>query len=430
MGGYVTKSRDLGKQVDRSNAILLGSPRNGQFNALTRQVTTTYVDNPGELTPRQALNALLEEGRLSVVRPRDNGHTFSTRKEHSKASFVNLTGISGNWVRGHVYPYATPVPVLPVFDETYYGNVAISNSAPDRPVASIYSLVQSVFETRVLLDDVGSRSTIMVPNLFSSYNAWLKSRKSFVRATAGTYLELTFGWEPFIRDIIKLAEAVIHSVDIIQQMQHDNGRSVRRRFYFPDLDAATQTTRNTNVTFGSGGAVYNSILGNVFSGYSGATRSTKSSQKIWFSGSFTYYLKAGNGLNERLERYRQYAQKILGVELTPDVIWNLAPWTWLVDWNVDVSSALQAASLQTNDGLVINYGYLMRQTSMSVKDRIVATHRASPGISTLHSDQFLFAKERFRSTPFGFGKNPNTFSEEQWAILAALGFTKAPKTLW
>lgn len=430
MGGYATQRRKLGNQVDRSKAVLAGLPRNGQFDRLTTQVTYSYRDTGVELTPLQHLYNAKEEANKRIFRPHDNGHDFHTTKTWSNASWFNISGTGVNWINGNLFPFGQVAPVVPVFDQNYYGNKAIANCAPTRPTASIYSLVQDVVETRLLLDGFGSNRTVWVPNLFSSYNKWLKGREPLVKAVSRSYIETTFGWEPFIRDIIELANAVIHSVDIIQQMQRDNGRMIRRKYYFDPIHTTSVTTRSNSVAFGSGDSTANSIIGSVVTGIGGGVSSSSSDQRIWFKGAFTYYLKAGNGLNERLERYSSYAQKLLGVRLTPDVVWNLAPWTWLVDWNVDVSSALQAANIVQHDGLVVEYGYLMRETKMSVKDTLNATTTLGGQHIDLYRGQFLHRKERIRSTPFGFGVNPNSFNEEQWAILAALGFLKAPKTLW
>jgi hypothetical protein len=430
MGGYETQRRKLGAQADRSNAVAAGLPRSGQFDRLTTQVTYSYRDRGVELTPQQHLQMVLEDNNKRIFRPHDTGHAFQTTKTWSNASWFNIDGVGVNWLNGNLFPFGTVAPVVPVFDSNYYGNKAIASCAPTRPTASIYSLVQDVVETRLMLDGIGAGGKIFVPNLFSSYNAWLKGREKLVKAVSRSYIETTFGWEPFVRDIIEIANAVIHSVEIIKQMQRDNGRVIRRKFRFEPIHSTSVTNRSNLISFGSGDSTFNSISSSIVTGIGGGVSSTSSKQTMWFSGSFSYYLKAGNGLNDRLERYSQYAQKLLGVRLTPDVIWNLAPWTWLVDWNVDVSSALQAANIVQHDGLVVNYGYLMRTTEMSVKDTVQATTSLGSKPITLYRGRFLHQKERFRSTPFGFGLNPNSFTAEQWAILAALGFIKAPKTLW
>jgi len=38
-------------------------------------------------------------------------------------------------------------------------------------------------------------------------------------------------------------------------------------------------------------------------------------------------------------------------------------------------------------------------------------------------------KQRSVATPFGFGLDPGAFSPKQWSIIAALGFSKAPRSL-
>jgi hypothetical protein len=38
-------------------------------------------------------------------------------------------------------------------------------------------------------------------------------------------------------------------------------------------------------------------------------------------------------------------------------------------------------------------------------------------------------KRRIKSTPFGFGLSPGSFTARQWSILAALGMTRGPRSL-
>jgi hypothetical protein len=45
-------------------------------------------------------------------------------------------------------------------------------------------------------------------------------------------------------------------------------------------------------------------------------------------------------------------------------------------------------------------------------------------ISSLYRSE---RKERWKATPYGFGLNMAGFTDQQWAILAALGMTKSPR---
>jgi len=84
----------------------------------------------------------------------------------------------------------------------------------------------------------------------------------------------------------------------------------------------------------------------------------------------------------------------------------------------------------SSDGLVMKYGYLMRHSTSirTYTQNGVVFANANPGpfAITLKTER----KERVRATPFGFGLNPNSFTGRQWAILAALALTKAPRSLY
>jgi len=103
----------------------------------------------------------------------------------------------------------------------------------------------------------------------------------------------------------------------------------------------------------------------------------------------------------------------------------------LVDWFVDVGSMLSTASLLSSDGLVLRYGYLMQHTRHTKTYRVTDGFqfnngsRSGPVTNTLHRE----TKERVKATPYGFGLSLTGLSTRQWAILGALGLTKAPRIL-
>jgi hypothetical protein len=137
-----------------------------------------------------------------------------------------------------------------------------------------------------------------------------------------------------------------------------------------------------------------------------------------------------NSFSAKLESYEQKAN-ILGTRLTPEVLWELAPWSWLFDWQANVGDILSNLSLLSADGLVMRYGYLMCHTLAYNRYVIPAGARFTPGVETgpIFTVLGRETKERVRATPYGFGLNPDSFSIRQWAILGALGLTKTPRAL-
>jgi hypothetical protein len=149
-----------------------------------------------------------------------------------------------------------------------------------------------------------------------------------------------------------------------------------------------------------------------------------------FSGAYTYSLDVGSGLLARAEAFEQKANLLFGTRITPEVLWNLAPWSWLIDWFGTVGTLLGNLTAFSDDSLVLRYGYLQRHV---VGTRLLSSgspmNFSSGTIGTVSNVLGYESKERWRATPYGFGLNPSLFSAKQWAILAALGMTKAPRTL-
>lgn len=173
-------------------------------------------------------------------------------------------------------------------------------------------------------------------------------------------------------------------------------------------------------------------LTQAFNSVSGpATRILTSSRKKWFSGAYTYYLQGGSSTLSKMKAHQQKAELLLGLELTPEVLWELAPWSWLTDWVINVGDNFHNVSAFSSDGLVMRYGYIMVETKV-VDQRALNGPLALKGGGSVSVPPLITGivrKQRFRATPYGFGMNPGTFTGHQWSILAALGMAKSPGNL-
>lgn len=252
--------------------------------------------------------------------------------------------------------------------------------------------------------------------------AFLRDKASFFRSLGSEYLNLEFGWKPLVNDLKAAAKAVIASEDVLKQLQRDSGRDVHRRRYSP-------TQKWVANTYDSWVPGINQMPGNVFSGLNTHREVDEFERTNWFSGCFTYHYDPGS--MSELERMVTQARILYGIELTPEVLWNLAPWSWLVDWVSNVGPVLHNLSAFQSDGLVMRYGYVMEFNSRT--RRVIGAYDKIPvGTNLPHSVVEEFSgirKLRRRATPYGFGLDIAGFSTRQWAILAALGITKAPRVL-
>jgi len=122
------------------------------------------------------------------------------------------------------------------------------------------------------------------------------------------------------------------------------------------------------------------------------------------------------------------ARKLLGADVDPEVLWDLAPWSWAVDWFSSVGDVIHNLSAYSSDGLVLRYGYIMEHSivrdtytysgDLGLIPRCNFTGRPADLVVTSEK------KLRRRSSPFGFGLAMSELTTRQKAILAALGLSR------
>ena len=208
-------------------------------------------------------------------------------------------------------------------------------------------------------------------------------------------------------------------------MRKDSGKVVRRGYRFP-LEHDTET-----IVDRSGGSVGTEILGGNFTTdfWSGAlsghrTHIREITRKTWFSGAFTYHVPIDDSQLGKVMSAYQMMDYLYGSAITPEVVWNLTPWSWATDWFANTGDVLSNVSNSMLYGQVLKYGYLMEQTT--VLDRFSCesdTFRAGPGpytavVKSIH-------KRRIRANPFGFGVAFGELNAYQLSILAALGMSRS-----
>jgi hypothetical protein len=144
------------------------------------------------------------------------------------------------------------------------------------------------------------------------------------------------------------------------------------------------------------------------------TVTTTISQKYWFSGTFRYYIQPIGSLRY----YEQMARIAYGVDLTPRLLWELMPWSWLADWVSSFGASISNLTEYNIDNLVAEYAYTMGHY-------VVSTETAwSNGWGTARFVQTDEVKARNQATPFGFGVSLGSFTLRQQAILAALALSR------
>lgn len=146
----------------------------------------------------------------------------------------------------------------------------------------------------------------------------------------------------------------------------------------------------------------------------------------WFEGEFSFFFPLGFDPESYLER----ANVLFKMELTPRTLWELAPWSWMIDWFLHIEDSIASNEIAANDHLIMHYGYAMETTSYKTEISWRRTSGSSNGFSNVPSFGKLINetvhKRRIRANPYGFQVNPTgSLTGSQLNILGALGLSKA-----
>jgi hypothetical protein len=122
------------------------------------------------------------------------------------------------------------------------------------------------------------------------------------------------------------------------------------------------------------------------------------------------------------------ADLLLNLSLTPELLWNLAPWSWVADYFANIGDVMTNVSYFSQDNLLLRYGYVMKTLKRSNVYTATGTIPGYGPTSTSLETGFVY-KQRVKATPYGFGFNTGGLNNSQWAILVALGIARAPQLL-
>jgi hypothetical protein len=325
-------------------------------------------------------------------------------------------------------------PVIPEPDDSLLdslGTTAIALTIPTNPTVNLATTLGDLYAEGV-------------PKLLGAQTLSNKSVKNAPSAASGDYLNWMFGWKPLLNDLHGLAKTVKDSEAILRQYRKDAGKKIKRRFDFP-VETETVSVKEFESIYPTP-ALDTYLYGPVGSTYQRGPlyKTTTLQTKRWFEGCFRYYLPVGDDTMSSFTRHAMEADRLYGVAASPEVVWNLLPWSWLVDWKTNVGDVMTNVSAFMQDGLVMQYGYMMETTISEVTYTLhprggfysvpggaaTGTTSRSNGEkpSTLSQTFRTIRKYRRPATPYGFGMDPDGFSAQQWSILAALGMTRSAPT--
>jgi len=261
-----------------------------------------------------------------------------------------------------------------------------------------------------------------VADLSTSLAEFVSERKFFALpgkagSLPGEYLNYMFGVAPTVGLVQDLRDAIDNRDKITKQYIKDSGRWVRRQY---ELEPMRDTTRTITTVYPTtiGPTLSTSVaeLGQL-------TTTTKSYQKWWFSGAFTYHLPK--------EGTRAYTlallDKLSGVDPSArSTAWELMPFSWIADYKASLGASIQNVESFAENRIVMPYAYVMCHTRNEVEYTWQGRVKGPSGLWTpriLTGTVTTESKLRRAANPFGFGLTATELTPKQWSILAALGLT-------
>jgi len=275
----------------------------------------------------------------------------------------------------------------------------------------------------------------------------LRNRVLKFKDLGSNYLNVVFGWAPFLRDLVKTYETQKRIHNILKYLRANNnkwrtaGGTIKNEF-------TTEVEQIGNIST----PVLSTYL-YLDSSYSKATLTKIVRDTVWFKARWKYYIPWTDLIikdpkdvwNSRLLR------KLYGLELTPALAYELIPFTWLQDWFVNIGDVVSNFSNSMYDNLVAKYAYVMRHRMfMNIYDQSINMASTNPyprctvdqwgyprwinsGTTVLEKTLNVRAvitaecKEREYASQWAFGGGgvlDESLSPRQTAILYALGLSR------
>ncbi len=266
-----------------------------------------------------------------------------------------------------------------------------------------------------LLDSIAQSVGVQAIPKMVGATLWREKTK-FFRSLGHEYLNLEFGWRPFIQDIMDSMHSVKNSHQIFDDLGRGSGQKTRVGYKFPQSSSFDTAGKGMTI-YSVDGTLANQCTQGTNNRYVATTTSD-----TWFKGCFTYVLPVSRMNMSQSAKYADYANRVLGIgvnEMTPELLWDVAPWSWAVDWAFNYGDVLHNVGALSHDSLTLLYGYIMTHT----QKQAVWTAGGNAVVSGLQYTQNYEWKVRYPATPYGFGLSYTGLSLQQKAILAAAGIS-------
>lgn len=317
-------------------------------------------------------------------------------------------------------------------------SVAQTNGIASRAISAMNPIKSHASVLTTLLELAKGDVPGILKNLRTHYDGIMDLKQVTAKGSldaantiGGTPLETVFGWVPIAQDI-KAAIQVLTTLDSLL-FPPDN---TRRKF--------NTVVHERYGTYAGSAQLQNGSLMTPIGGLSDIGLNSKTSSYISYAGTAPTVYTARETIDVRVTArfntslvpsaqsngYLDKLHVLLGLDLTPQVIWDLLPWSWLVDWFANIGSVVENLGNIHMSNVILNYAYAtFRREAVSGAWCRPVLSTGSTGYVSLTgnfiTEYKMSQKVRLKASPYGFGTALSSLTGPQWAILTALGLARA-----
>jgi len=284
-------------------------------------------------------------------------------------------------------------------------NMGDSAIGMSRPASPSVNLLTSAGE--LISDGVPS-----APDLIR----WRKALSSFRKLTKGAasdYVAWNFGWKPLETEIRTYYKRVVEADRILgSALKASANHTIKVGHSYPIASESSATNGNI--------VVYRWKDGFTFGNQGKGGTWKQNLRRVWFEGKYLYFPPVPMAARNESRNFADFAKHVLGLQLTPEVLWNLSPWSWFSDWLTNTDVIMASVSDLLSDGMVPVQAFVMCHARREAEQASTSLTSWTP----VRSSTVFETKTRFLSVPYlGFG-GTGTLSTRQISILAALGIQR------
>jgi len=449
----VIRGKDLRSQLIARKQYL-ENYINSSFNPTNGPPTVASTTDDGHPFATFKIDSQTSRGKVFYRRGLPGGYDWDACATRGSLPYPDLTDPFGAGIRvgttsarskhtyfawpSHLWCGGLNVPVaqqiVPNSLKQTMGSGLIANT---NPTASKADLAVTILE--LLTGNLPRILARMGDNLTRIAIDWkLQTGKELSKHTnpGNEWLSYHFGWAPLVKDVMD-AVGILYKLHILLYESEESRR--HRGGDLGTVGRITNTYDSGQLGFGSPietnnftPTVMKDRQGPIPTGIGMPLRTECTvSQSVLIEADFRFAAKFHRGArpSSRERGHLDKAIELLGLEITPATLWNLAPWTWLLDWFSNIGTVAQNLSDLDWSNVLLDYAYLTFVVKSTATTSVTLPPSWGGGAYT-SSSPFIGTtvvtteKIREQASPYGFSVGWTGLNPFQLSILAALGMTR------